>query len=166
MGLNILALHKLNQLRSEDEAQYRLHCRPNAKVTSDVDHEHYAYQLALDMKVCTWHCWRIRHDAQGFNSKCLPSSGYLGFLARISIAGFDSLGHGLWNVPKCLLCLMSFGRQSVELMICGMQLCPDIDTSLIIKVICSFQPWLWPLSAPSASCPDFPVQILLANMVS
>lgn len=68
-GLNILALHKLNQLRSEDEAQYRLHCRPNAKVTSGVDHEGYAYQLALDMKVCIWPCWRIRHDALGFNPK-------------------------------------------------------------------------------------------------
>ncbi|TXC08105.1 hypothetical protein FocTR4_00003540 [Fusarium oxysporum f. sp. cubense] len=35
--------------KPEDEAHYRLHCRPDARVTYGVDHESYAYQLTLDM---------------------------------------------------------------------------------------------------------------------
>ena len=43
-----LSPHKLS-LQPEDEEHYKLHTNPTARVTYGVDHESYAYQLALDM---------------------------------------------------------------------------------------------------------------------
>ncbi|KAH7192886.1 dimethylaniline monooxygenase [Fusarium flagelliforme] len=45
---NLVSPHKLS-LQLEDEEHYRLHTKPTARVTYGVDHEIYAYQLALDM---------------------------------------------------------------------------------------------------------------------
>jgi dimethylaniline monooxygenase (N-oxide forming) len=45
---NLLSPHKLS-LKPEDEEHYKLHTKPTARVTYGVDHESYAYQLALDM---------------------------------------------------------------------------------------------------------------------
>lgn len=45
---NLVSPHKLS-LKPEDEEHYRLHTKPTARVTYGVDHESYAYQLALDM---------------------------------------------------------------------------------------------------------------------
>jgi dimethylaniline monooxygenase (N-oxide forming) len=47
--LNLLTPHKLKHLKPEDEAHYRLHCRPDARVIYGVDHESYEDQLTLDM---------------------------------------------------------------------------------------------------------------------
>lgn len=48
--LNLLAPHKIPRaLVSEDEKHYRLHPLPDARIKYGVDHESYAYQLALDM---------------------------------------------------------------------------------------------------------------------
>lgn len=47
---NLLAPEKIpRKLCPEDELHYRLHCPPGARITYGVDHESYAYQLALDM---------------------------------------------------------------------------------------------------------------------
>ncbi|RBR11062.1 uncharacterized protein FIESC28_09207 [Fusarium coffeatum] len=46
--LNLVSPHKLS-LQPEDEEHYKLHTKPTARVTYGVDHESYAYQLALDM---------------------------------------------------------------------------------------------------------------------
>lgn len=48
--VNLLAPHKIPRaLVTEDEMHYRLHPLPGARITYGVDHESYAYQLALDM---------------------------------------------------------------------------------------------------------------------
>ncbi|KAF9077231.1 dimethylaniline monooxygenase [Rhodocollybia butyracea] len=48
--LNLLAPRKIPRpLTSRDEPHYRLHHPPGSRVTYGVDHESYAYQLALDM---------------------------------------------------------------------------------------------------------------------
>ncbi|RGP78924.1 dimethylaniline monooxygenasen-oxide-forming-2 [Fusarium longipes] len=47
--LNLVAPHRLNDLKREDEEHYKLHTKPTARVTYGDDHESYAYQLALDM---------------------------------------------------------------------------------------------------------------------
>ncbi|KAG6040085.1 hypothetical protein E4U41_001426 [Claviceps citrina] len=47
---HLLAPHLLPRpLRPEDEGHYRLRTMPGARITYGVDHESYAYQLALDM---------------------------------------------------------------------------------------------------------------------
>ncbi|KAF4443185.1 Dimethylaniline monooxygenase N-oxide-forming 2 [Fusarium austroafricanum] len=48
--LNLLAPHKLGGLKAEDEDHYRLHSNSDTRVTYGVDHESYAYQLALDIR--------------------------------------------------------------------------------------------------------------------
>ncbi|EXK77681.1 hypothetical protein FOQG_17620 [Fusarium oxysporum f. sp. raphani 54005] len=47
--LNLMAPHKLSNLKAEDEIHYKLHSKYDDRVTYGVDHESYAYQLALDM---------------------------------------------------------------------------------------------------------------------
>ncbi|KAM0395488.1 hypothetical protein ACHAQC_005344 [Fusarium culmorum] len=47
--LNLVSPHKVARLKSEDEEHYRLHTKSTDRVTYGVDHESYAYQLALDM---------------------------------------------------------------------------------------------------------------------
>ena len=48
--VNLLAGEKLSaSLKPEDEKHYRLDQTPGARITYGVDHESYAYQLALDM---------------------------------------------------------------------------------------------------------------------
>ncbi|KAH6985322.1 dimethylaniline monooxygenase [Ilyonectria destructans] len=48
--LNLLAPRKiLRDLLPRDEAHYRLVCPPGARINYGVDHESYAYQLALDI---------------------------------------------------------------------------------------------------------------------
>ncbi|KAG8666648.1 hypothetical protein FPOAC2_11764 [Fusarium poae] len=47
--LNLVSPHRVGQLRAEDEKHYRLHTKSTDRVTYGVDHESYAYQLALDM---------------------------------------------------------------------------------------------------------------------
>ncbi|CAF3452209.1 unnamed protein product [Fusarium graminearum] len=47
--LNLVSPHKVANLKAEDEHHYRLHTKSTDSVTYGVDHESYAYQLALDM---------------------------------------------------------------------------------------------------------------------
>ncbi|KAH7464339.1 hypothetical protein FOMA001_g17718 [Fusarium oxysporum f. sp. matthiolae] len=47
--LNLMAPHKLSNLKAEDEMHYKLHSKYDDRVTYGVDHESYAYQLAMDM---------------------------------------------------------------------------------------------------------------------
>ncbi|KAM4066310.1 DDE superfamily endonuclease [Hirsutella rhossiliensis] len=48
--VNLLARHKIPRaLVPEDEMHYRLHPLPGARINYGVDHESYAYQLAMDM---------------------------------------------------------------------------------------------------------------------
>ncbi|KAK2468440.1 hypothetical protein H9L39_20086 [Fusarium oxysporum f. sp. albedinis] len=47
--LSLMAPHKLSNLKAEDEIHYKLHSKYDDRVTYGVDHESYAYQLALDM---------------------------------------------------------------------------------------------------------------------
>ena len=47
--LNLAAPHKLTNLKAKDEAHYKLHSKPDDRVTYGVDHKSYAYKLALDM---------------------------------------------------------------------------------------------------------------------
>ncbi|CAF3495730.1 unnamed protein product [Fusarium graminearum] len=47
--LNLVSPHKVANLKAEDEHHYRLHTKSTDRVTYGVDHESYAYQLALDM---------------------------------------------------------------------------------------------------------------------
>ncbi|CAG2010567.1 unnamed protein product [Fusarium graminearum] len=47
--LNLVSPHKVANLKAEDEHHYRLYTKSTDRVTYGVDHESYAYQLALDM---------------------------------------------------------------------------------------------------------------------
>lgn len=47
--LNLVVPRKVFDLKAEDEIHYKLHSKSDDRVTYGVDHESYAYQLALDM---------------------------------------------------------------------------------------------------------------------
>ncbi|KPA39288.1 dimethylaniline monooxygenase [Fusarium langsethiae] len=47
--LNLVAPYRLSDLKAEDETHYKLHSGADARVHYGVDHESYAYQLALDI---------------------------------------------------------------------------------------------------------------------
>lgn len=47
--LNLVSPHKVTHLKAEDEDHYRLHTKSTDRMKYGVDHESYAYQLALDM---------------------------------------------------------------------------------------------------------------------
>ncbi|KAF0636127.1 hypothetical protein FPSE5266_07912 [Fusarium pseudograminearum] len=47
--LNLVSPHEVARLKAEDDEHYRLHTKSTDRVTYGVDHESYAYQLALDM---------------------------------------------------------------------------------------------------------------------
>ncbi|RYP14207.1 hypothetical protein DL765_006527 [Monosporascus sp. GIB2] len=47
--LNLLAPERVGRLLPQDEPHYRLASKKNARIRYGVDHESYAYQLALDM---------------------------------------------------------------------------------------------------------------------
>jgi dimethylaniline monooxygenase (N-oxide forming) len=64
--LNLVAPTRLSDLKAEDETHYRLHSGPDDRVQYGVDHESYAYQLALDMRSAPGliDIWRIVRQAQ------------------------------------------------------------------------------------------------------
>jgi dimethylaniline monooxygenase (N-oxide forming) len=64
--LNLVAPRKLSVLNPGDEIHYKLHSKPADRVTYGVDHESYAYQLALDMNSAPGivDIWRITRKTQ------------------------------------------------------------------------------------------------------
>ncbi|KAG7410312.1 Dimethylaniline monooxygenase [N-oxide-forming] 2 [Fusarium oxysporum f. sp. raphani] len=64
--LNLVAPRKLPVLNPGDEIHYKLHSKSADRVTYGVDHESYAYQLALDMNSAPGivDIWRITRTTQ------------------------------------------------------------------------------------------------------
>lgn len=64
--LNLAAPRKLPVLNPGDEIHYKLHSKPADRVTYGVDHESYAYQLALDMNSAPGivDIWRITRTTE------------------------------------------------------------------------------------------------------
>ncbi|KAJ0126465.1 Uncharacterized protein HZ326_30434 [Fusarium oxysporum f. sp. albedinis] len=74
--LSLMAPHKLSNLKAEDEIHYKLHSKYDDRVTYGVDHESYAYQLALDMNSAPG----IAHRSVGLG-RCYGSLSVGGALA-------------------------------------------------------------------------------------
>lgn len=71
--LNLVAPCKLSDLNTRDEAHYKLHTKSSDRVTYGVDHESYAYQLALDMNSAPGivDIWRITWTTQNLTMRSM-----------------------------------------------------------------------------------------------
>ncbi|CZR49683.1 uncharacterized protein FPRO_14839 [Fusarium proliferatum ET1] len=71
--LNLVAPCKLCDLNTGDEAHYKLHTKSSDRVTYGVDHESYAYQLALDMNSAPGivDIWRITWTTQNLTMRSM-----------------------------------------------------------------------------------------------
>ncbi|VTT59581.1 unnamed protein product [Fusarium fujikuroi] len=71
--LNLVAPCKLSDLNTGDEAHYKLHTKSSDRVTYGVDHESYAYQLALDMNSAPGivDIWRITWTTQNLTMRSM-----------------------------------------------------------------------------------------------
>ncbi|KAH7178239.1 hypothetical protein DER46DRAFT_494730, partial [Fusarium sp. MPI-SDFR-AT-0072] len=148
----LLAPHKLKHLKPEDEAHYRLHCRPNARVTYGVDHESYAYQLALDIDSAPGIT-----DILNLIRRSEIRSAYRllviwAFEAHFN-AKFRFVGPWAWEHAQELFVSDEFWQTITRRpIIFGRQPSPDIDVSLIIKAISLFPFCRWLFLVHSASC--------------
>ncbi|RYO80389.1 hypothetical protein DL766_007150 [Monosporascus sp. MC13-8B] len=66
--LNLLAPERVGRLLPQDEPHYRLVSKKNARIRYGVDHESYAYQLALDMNAAPsfWDMVRMSLEGPGW----------------------------------------------------------------------------------------------------
>ncbi|RYP50897.1 hypothetical protein DL769_010891 [Monosporascus sp. CRB-8-3] len=86
--LNLLAPERVGPLLPEDEPHYRLVSKKNARIRYGVDHESYAYQLALDMNAAPsfWDVVRMSPKGPGWR---LPLTWALGanFTTKFRLCG-------------------------------------------------------------------------------
>ncbi|KAM5516757.1 dimethylaniline monooxygenase [Fusarium oxysporum f. sp. phaseoli] len=159
--LNLLTPHKLKHLKPDDEAHYRLHCRPDARVTYGVDHESYADQLTLDM-----------NSAPGITDilNLMRRSGIRDAYRLLVLwafgahfnAKFRLVGPWAWEHAQGLLVSGEFWQTITRRpIIFGKLPPPGFHTSLIIKTISFFRFCRWLFSIPSASCSGFFIPYML-----
>ncbi|KAH7307991.1 dimethylaniline monooxygenase [Stachybotrys elegans] len=101
--LHLLAPHRIPQpLHPKDEPHYRLLSKPGARVTYGVDHESYAYQLALDMGSAPglWDICNIAYHANTTKAWRLPLIWALG--AHFNTK-FRLMGPWHWDKAATLL---------------------------------------------------------------
>jgi dimethylaniline monooxygenase (N-oxide forming) len=101
--LNLVARHRIpRSLQPEDEKHYRLLTKPDARVQYGVDHESYAYQLALDMGSAPgfWDMLNIAYQTLGSRSWRLPLIWALG--ANFNTK-FRLLGPWQWDGAPSLI---------------------------------------------------------------
>ncbi len=94
--LRLIQPSSLYQLRPEDEPQYKLKQSQTARIQYGVDHESYAYQLAVDMGAAVSFCGVVRRGwrESGGGDGAWYKLRWCGRLGRILTASFGSRGRG------------------------------------------------------------------------